>query len=131
MAVFFFGIILDIKYKNNTMNYIIKILLTAIAVFILANILPGVSIESYFISIVVAIVIGLLDSLVKPILIIFTIPITIVTLGLFLFIINAFIILIADYFIGGFRVSNIIWAVIFSILLSLLQSTLYKVLDKQ
>jgi putative membrane protein len=113
------------------MNYIIKILLTAIAVFILANILPGVSIESYFTSIVVAIVIGLLDSLVKPILIIFTIPITIVTLGFFLFIINAFIILIADYFIGGFRVSNIIWAVIFSILLSLLQSTLYKVLDKQ
>ena len=72
------------------MNYIIKILLTAIAVFILAKILPGVSIESYFTSIVVAIVIGILDSLVKPILIIFTIPITIVTLGLFLFIINAF-----------------------------------------
>ena len=112
------------------MNYIIKILLTAIAVFILAKILPGVSIESYFTSIVVAIVIGLLDSLVKPILIIFTIPITIVTLGLFLFIINAFIILIADYFVNGFVVNNIIWAAIFSMLLSLLQSVLYKVLDK-
>jgi putative membrane protein len=111
------------------MNYIIKILLTAIAVFVIANILPGVSIESYFISIIVAVVIGLLDSLVKPILVILTIPITIITLGLFLFIINAFIILIADYFVVGFGVNNIIWAAIFSMLLSILQSVLYKVLD--
>tara|TARA_B110001454_G_C12651413_1_gene405575 strand:- start:462 stop:800 length:339 start_codon:yes stop_codon:yes gene_type:complete len=112
------------------MNYIIKILLTAIAVFVIANVLPGVSIESYFISIIVAVVIGLLDSLVKPILVILTIPITIITLGLFLFIINAFIILIADYFVNGFGVNNIIWAAIFSMLLSLLQSVLYRVLDK-
>jgi putative membrane protein len=130
MAVFFFGIILALLREIIAMNYIIKILLTAIAVFVIANILPGVSIESYFTSIIVAVIIGLLDSLVKPILIILTIPITIITLGLFLFIINALIILIADYFISGFGVGNIIWAAIFSILVSLLQSILYKILDK-
>lgn len=111
------------------MNYIIKILLTAIAVLVLANVLPGVSVESYFTAVIVAVVIGFLDSLVKPILVILTIPITIITLGLFLFVINAFIIIIADYFIGGFGVTNIIWAMVFSILLSILQSILFKVLN--
>jgi putative membrane protein len=110
------------------MNYILKILLTAIAVFVLANVLPGVSVASYFTAIIVAVVIGFLDSLVKPILVLLTIPITIITLGLFLFVINAFIILIADYFISGFGVTNIIWAMVFSMLLSILQSILFKVL---
>ena len=110
------------------MNYILKILLSAIAVFALANILPGISIQSYATAIIVAIVIGLLNTLVRPILILFTIPITIITLGLFLFIINAIIVLIAGYFISGFTVTGIGWALLFSILLSILQSILHKLL---
>jgi len=110
------------------MNYILKILLSAIAVFVLANILPGITIESYITAIIVAIVLGFLNTLVRPILIFFTIPLTIVTLGLFLFIINAIIVLIAGYFIGGFTVHNIGWALLFSILLSILQSILNKLL---
>jgi len=112
------------------MNYILKILLSAIAVFVLANILPGITIENYLTAIIVAIVLGFLNTLVRPLLIFFTIPLTIITLGLFLFIINAFIILIAGYFIGGFTVTSIFWALLFSILLSISQSILHKVLKE-
>jgi len=110
------------------MNYILKILLSAIAVFVLANILSGISIQSYTTAIIVAIVLGFLNTLVRPILIFFTIPLTIVTLGLFLFIINAIIVLIAGYFISGFTVASIGWALLFSILLSISQSILHKLL---
>ncbi len=111
------------------MNYILKILLSAIAVFALANILPGITIENYLTAVIVAIVLGLLNTLIKPILIFFTIPLTILTLGLFLLFINAAIILMADYFVDGFYVSGWLPALLFSLLLTLLQSTLYKLLN--
>ncbi len=112
------------------MNTILKVLLTAVAVVILAKILPGVAVDGYGSAIIVAIVLGLLRLIVKPILVILTLPVTIVTLGLFLLIVNAIIILLADYFIGGFAVTNIWWALIFSLLLSLLQSILFSLLKK-
>lgn len=104
------------------MKFIIKILLTAISVVILAKILPGVGVESYGTAIIVAVVLALLNFIVKPILVILTLPVTIITLGLFLLIINACIILLADYFVSGFSVVNIWWALLFSLLLSILQS---------
>ena len=104
------------------MRIILKILLSALAVLILARILPGVGVDSYATAIFVAIVISLLNFIVKPLLIILTLPVTILTLGLFLLIINALIILMADALIGGFNVTNIWWALLFSLLLSLLQS---------
>ncbi|QNJ97867.1 phage holin family protein [Constantimarinum furrinae] len=113
------------------MRLIIKLLLTALAVVILAKILPGVAVEGYLSAIIVAVVVALLRFIVKPILVILTLPITILTLGLFLLIINAFIILLADYFIDGFAVTNIWWALLFSLLLSLLQSILYSIFDKK
>jgi len=112
------------------MNYILKILLSAVAVFVLANLVRGITIESYLTAIIVAIVLGILNTSVRPLLIFFTIPLTIVTLGLFLFIINAFIILIAGYFISGFTVTSIFSALLFSILLSILQSILHSILKE-
>ncbi|MCK0147786.1 phage holin family protein [Arenibacter sp. F26102] len=111
------------------MNLILRILLSAIAVVILAKILPGVGVDSYTTAIIVAIVLSLLNFIVKPILIILTLPVTILTLGLFLLIINAVIILLADYFIDGFQVNNIWWALLFSLLLSFLQSIFYSFLN--
>ena len=84
------------------MNLILKILLTAAAVLVIAHFLPGVSIENYTSAIIVAIVLGLLRITVKPILVILTLPVTILTLGLFLLVINALIIMLADSLIGGF-----------------------------
>lgn len=110
------------------MNLILRILLSAIAVVILAYILPGVGIDSYVTAIIVAIVLSLLNLIVKPILIILTLPITILTLGLFLLIINAAIILLASNIVSGFHIDSIWWALLFSLLLSFLQSILFSFL---
>lgn len=114
------------------MKTIFKILLTAVAVLVLAYVLPGVAVASYVSAVIVAVVLGLLRLIVKPILVVLTFPITIVTLGLFLLVINAFIIIMADYFIDGFSVKNFWWALIFSLLLSFLQSVFHSILkDKK
>ncbi len=71
---------------------------------------------------VVALVLALLNTIVKPILVMLTIPFTIITFGLFLLVINALIILFADYFIDGFEVANFWWALLFSIIVSFIMS---------
>ena len=113
------------------MKFIFKILLTAIAVVVLAKFLPGVEIASYNSAIWVALVLGLLRVTVKPLLIFFTLPATIVTLGLFLLVVNAVIILLADYFVSGFAVAGFWVALLFSLLLSLFQSFLYSFLKEK
>ena len=109
---------------------ILRLLLTALAVIILAYVLPGVEVTSYWTAILVAVVLGLLRLFVKPILVLLTLPATILTLGLFLLIINACIILMADYFVGGFAVDGFWWAFLFALLLSILQSVFYSMLEK-
>jgi putative membrane protein len=110
------------------MKLIIRILLTALAVVLIAKFLPGVSVESYLTAIIVAVVLAILNLIVKPILVILTLPVTILTLGLFLLVINAIIILLADSFISGFGVDGFWIALIFSLLLSVFQSILYSIL---
>ncbi|MGO4918338.1 phage holin family protein [Maribacter sp. IgM3_T14_3] len=110
------------------MKLILRILLSAVAVIILANILPNVSVDGFTTAVIVAVVLSLLNLLVKPILVILTLPVTVITFGLFLLIINAIIILLADKLIDGFSVGNIWWALIFSLLLSFLQSIFFTLL---
>ncbi len=111
------------------MKYILKILLTAVAVVILAYILPGVDVDNYTTAIWVAVIVGLLFAILKPILVVLTLPVTIVTLGLFLFVINAALILLANNWIDGFSVAGFWTALLFSILLSLIESVLFKVIE--
>jgi len=113
------------------MKIIFKIIFTALAVLVLAHFLPGVALAKSESAIYVAIVLGLLRITVKPLLIFFTLPATIVSLGLFLFVINAVVVLIADYFVDGFAVSGFWIALLFSILLSFLQSVLYSFLKEK
>ena len=112
------------------MKSIIKILLTALAVVILAKILPGVQVAGYVSAIIVAIVIALLRFIVKPVLLILTLPITIITFGIFLIFINAIIILMAAYLIDSFNVQSIWWALLFSLLLSFFQTILFSVIKE-
>lgn len=111
------------------MQILLKILITALAVIILAYILPGVQISGFFAAIIVAAVIALLNMFVRPLLIFFTLPATLLTLGLFLFVINAIIILLADKLVSGFAVSGFWTALLFSILLSFLRSFLFKLFN--
>jgi len=112
------------------MKLILRILLSALAVVILSKVLPGVGVDSYTTAIIVAVVLSLLNFIVKPILIVLTLPVTIITFGLFLLVINAILILLADRLIGGFEVNSIWWALLFSLLLSFLQSILFSLLKE-
>ena len=113
------------------MIFILRILLTAVVVVFLSQFLPGVVVEGYFTAIVVALVLALLNLIVKPILVLFTLPVTILTLGLFLIVINAIIILMADAFVGGFDVAGFWYALLFSILLSIFQSLLFSLAERK
>lgn len=113
------------------MKILLRILLTAFAVLIIAHFLTGVTVANYTSAIIVAIVLGLLRLLVKPVLVIFTLPVTILTLGLFLFVINAIIVLLASKLIAGFSVSGFWVALVFSLLLSLFQSVLFSFLGSE
>tara|TARA_R110000850_G_scaffold203228_1_gene329581 strand:- start:198302 stop:198643 length:342 start_codon:yes stop_codon:yes gene_type:complete len=113
------------------MKLIIQILLTAVVVLVLAEILSGVSVNSFTTSLIVAALLALLNVTIKPILIFLTLPATIITFGLFLLVINAVIILLLDYLIGGFIVTNFWWALLFSLLLSLCQSILYSLVERK
>jgi putative membrane protein len=107
------------------MNIIIKLLITAVAAFGIAKLLvPHVEIFSFTSAIVFAIVLGILNLIVKPILSILSLPVTILTLGLFSLVVNTFIILLADYFTNGIHIQGFWWAFVFSILLSIVTSIL-------
>lgn len=112
------------------MNFILKIVLTAVAVLVIAHFLPGVSVVNFTSAVIVAVVLALLRVTIKPLLIILTLPVTILTLGLFLLVINALIILLADNLIDGFHVTGFWIALLFSLILSIFESILYSFLDK-
>jgi putative membrane protein len=112
------------------MKFLIKVLITAVNAFLLAYVLPGISINNFLTAILVAFVLALLDAIVKPLLVLFTLPATIFTLGLFLFVINACIILLDDYFVQGFKVEGFWYALLFSICLSFVNSLVHKMVLK-
>lgn len=104
------------------MNGIVRFLLSGLAVLLTAYLLPGVDVTHYGYALLVAVVISIADVLVKPILILFTIPITVITLGLFLLVINAIIILLVDALVPGFQVDGFWWALAFSLIMSVFNS---------
>ena len=97
----------------------------------MAAVLPGVSVENYISAITVALVIGLLNIFVRPIIVLLTLPATIFSLGLFLIVINAGIILLADKFVDGFMVAGFFDALVFSVLLSILRSLLVSLIKEE
>ncbi|WP_027377850.1 phage holin family protein [Kaistella palustris] len=106
------------------MNLIIRLLVTAVAAYLLAYILPGIHFTGFGGALIFAIVLGILNLIVTPILKILGFPLTIITLGLFSLVINAIVILIADYFVDSMTVDGFLWAFIFSIALSFITSLL-------
>ena len=99
------------------MKLFLNLLLNGFAVIVVDYLLPGVHIDSFFTAIVVAIGIGIVNMFIKPIVILFTLPFNIITLGLFTFIINGLMILLVSAFIPGFVVNNFGWAMAFSVVL--------------
>lgn len=102
------------------MNLIINFLLSALAVFIVAYVVPGVSVDSFFTALVVAVVLGILNLVVKPIITLLTLPLNILTLGLLGLIINLVIIYMASALISGFTITSLLSAILFGILLAII-----------
>ncbi|MDB5202289.1 MAG: rane protein of unknown function [Ferruginibacter sp.] len=113
------------------MNFLLRLLITAAVAFGLSRVLSGVHIPDFKDAFILALVLALLNTFIRPLLVLFTLPITIFTLGIFLFVINALIILLADKFIGGIRIDGFFWALIFSLILSFASSILQKLLEKK
>ena len=109
------------------MNLLIRILLTAVLVMAIAYFMPGVVVDSFMTSVIVAVVLGLLNIFIKPLLVLFTLPVTILTFGLFLLVINALIILLCTEIVTGFEVKSFWTALLFSVVLSILQSIMFSI----
>jgi putative membrane protein len=103
-------------------KFVGQLAIHAIAIMVAAFLLPGVYVESFLSAVGVALVLSLLNTFVKPLLILLTIPITLLTFGLFLIVINVLIIFFADQLLAGFQVNGFWWAVLFGIIVSILKS---------
>lgn len=106
------------------MHILISILIKSLAVFIAQYLLPGVSVDDFVTAVFVAIALGLVNLIVKPIISLIALPITIITLGLFSFVINACIILLVSALVSGFHVDGFVPALLFSLVLSIVSSVL-------
>ncbi|MBD1808788.1 phage holin family protein [Microcoleus sp. FACHB-SPT15] len=111
-------------------HFLLTWLLTALALVITANLVQGFAITSFFAALVAAVVLGLLNAIVKPILVLLTLPITFLTLGLFLFVLNALTIWLAGSITPGFVVSGFLPALLGSIILTIVASVLNFVVDR-
>ncbi len=113
------------------MKLLIRILITSGLVLVIAHFMRSVEVADFQTALIVAVVLGLLNVFIKPILVLLTLPVTIISLGLFLFVINAFIILMCSKLVGGFKVNSFWTALIFSIILSVCQSIAYKIIGDE
>lgn len=100
------------------MRLLLNLLINGLAVFITSQILPGVVIRDFFSAIMVSVVLGIANTIIKPVLILLTLPITVMTLGLFILLLNGLMVVLASAIVPGFFVSNIGTAIIFSLVLS-------------
>lgn len=99
---------------------ILKLLVNGIGIFIIGYLLKGVEIKSFFTALWVAILLALVNTFVKPIVVFLTLPITVLTLGLFILIINALMLMLVDAFVEGLKIKSFWWAFLYSFLLSIL-----------
>lgn len=100
-------------------------MISALAIFITSRILTGVRVDNFITALVVAIVLGVINTFIKPLILLLTLPLNIISLGLLTFIINGLLILLTASFVKGFSVDNIWWAILFSLVVSVVSSVLH------
>jgi putative membrane protein len=107
-------------------HLLISWIITTAAILIAAYFLPGVAIRSLGAAIITAAVLGLINAIIRPVLLVLTFPLTIVTLGLFIFVLNALLVLLTSAIVPGFTVRNFWWALLFSLVFSLVSYLLHR-----
>lgn len=108
------------------MKIIIRILVIALSLLFVARFIPGIEVSGFYSAFIAALILGLLNTFAKPILIILTLPITMITLGLFVFVINAALFMFAASFVEGFAVSTFFAAFLGSIIVSFVSALVHK-----
>jgi len=106
------------------MNVVISLIISTIAVFVTGYILPGIELENVLVALVVAVVLGFINAFIRPILFVLTLPINILTLGLFTFVIMALMVQLTSWLVPGFFVKNFGWALVFALVFALLNGFL-------
>lgn len=101
------------------MKIIINWLVSALAIIVTAYVLPGVHLNGFLAALVLAVVLGAINLILRPILVVLTLPISIITLGLFVLVINALLIMLATHIVPGFYVDSFWWALLFGIVLAI------------
>ena len=112
------------------MRILIRWLITTAAILVCAYILPGVSVSSLGTAFVTALVLGLINAILRPILLIFTFPLTVVTLGLFIFVLNALLVLLTSAIVPGFYVQGFGWALLFSLVFSAVSFIINRIIPR-
>ncbi len=108
------------------MKFIIRLALSAGALLLVAYLVPGITLHGVYPAVIAALILGITNAILRPILVLLTLPITILTLGIFIFIINASIFFFVASFVDGFEVTNFLSALVGSILMSLLSSGIHR-----
>ena len=101
------------------------LLVNTISIFAVSYILSGIQIDSFVTALILAVVMAVLNATLKPFLVLITIPLTIITFGLFLLVVNVLVLYAADYLIDGFHIAGFWWALAFSLLVSFVNSLLF------
>lgn len=99
---------------------ILTLLINAVGIFVIGYLLRGVQIQSFITALGVAILLALVNTFVKPILVFLTFPITLITFGLFILVINALMLMMVDALVEGMKIRHFGWALLFSLILSIL-----------
>ena len=107
------------------MKTIIHWVISALAILVTAYLLPGVHVTGFVVALVLAVVLGAINAILRPILVLLTLPITIITLGLFMLVINALLVLLAAKIVPGFSIDGFMWAFIFAIVLGIVTWVLH------
>ena len=104
------------------MAILLNLVLSTLAVFVTAHLLPGVRLDGWFAALIVALVLGFVNAVIKPVLLVLTLPINILTLGLFTFVIIAACVMLASALVPGFKVDGFLWAMAFGVVLAIINS---------
>jgi putative membrane protein len=112
------------------MRILVNWIITTVAILVTGYLLPGIAVRSVGAAVVAALVLGLINAIIRPILIILTFPLTIVTLGLFIFVLNALLVLLTSALVPGFQVRGFFWALLFSLIFSVVSFILHRLIPR-
>lgn len=101
-------------------DLLVTLLVNSVGIFVIGYLLKGVELKSFFTAVVVAVVLGLVNFFIKPVILFLSLPLTILTFGLFILVINAIMLMLVDAMVDDFKIKNFWWALLFGLILSVL-----------